>query len=138
MSSTQDVFDLLAGGQAATAAENANSVEQAFARCIERLETLIDRETAALRTCAAINFDEFNTRKTHALLEFLRVSRAMPDQTSPSTALRLADLRVKLAENAQLLDQHLNAMVEIATIMIRNIEREESDGTYSGKPQRKR
>jgi hypothetical protein len=132
MSATQDVFDTF------TEAERAQGVEQAFARCIARLEALIDRETEALRRCVAINFDDYNTRKTHALLEFLRVSRAMPDQTSPSTALRLSELRGKLAENAQLLDQHLNAMVEIATIMIRNIEREESDGTYSGKPVRKR
>jgi hypothetical protein len=118
--------------------EAGGGVEKAFARCIARLELLVDGETDALRNCAAINFDDYNTRKTHALLEFLRVSRAMPDQTSPETAFRLAELRGKLAVNARLLDQHLNAMVEIATIMIRNIEREESDGTYSGKPQRSR
>jgi hypothetical protein len=110
----------------------------AFIRCMDRLEHLIERETDALKFRAPLDFDEFNRRKTHALLEFLRMSRNVPDQKSDAVAARVAQFREKLSENALTLDQHLRAMVEIASIMIKSIEAEESDGTYSARPDRRR
>jgi hypothetical protein len=44
---------------------------------------------------------------------------------------RLAGLRVKLEKNLSLLDFHLKAVKEIAAIVARAIEEDESDGTYS-------
>ncbi len=103
----------------------------AFAGCIERLQQLIDQESEALRSGEAVDFEEFNSRKSHALLEFTRASRFFPVQKSATIEARLARLRASLVENSSLLEQHLRAMGEISGIMIRTIEMAESDGTYS-------
>lgn len=103
----------------------------AFIRCVERLEQLVDRETQALKASAPLDFEDFNIRKTHALLEFLRATRSLSGQASTAIETRLARLRARLAENSLMLDHHLGAMREISGIMIRTIETAESDGTYS-------
>jgi hypothetical protein len=105
----------------------------AFFNCIDRLEQLIDSEASALRTGAAIDFETLNLRKAHALMEFIRVSRAVHRSASPVLVQRIARLHTKLSENSLVLEQHLRAMVEIAHLMTRSIEVEESDGTYSGR-----
>jgi hypothetical protein len=110
------------------------AAELAFARCVERLEQLIDRETDALKARAPIDFEDLNLRKTRALWEFSKMSQAMPARKSATIANRLGGLREKLSVNAALLDLHLRAMVEISGIMIRSIRMEESDGPYSGRP----
>jgi hypothetical protein len=101
--------------------------------CIDRLDQLLDRETEALRNCAPIDFEDFNLRKSHALLELSRASRSATPLASTAIGARLMDLQAKLAENSLLLEQHLAAMREIATIMVRTIEMAESDGTYSSR-----
>jgi hypothetical protein len=101
--------------------------------CIERLEQLLGRETQALRNCAPIDFEDFNLRKSHALLELSRASRSATPVTSTAIGARLIELQEKLAENGLLLEQHLAAMREIAAIMVRTIEMAESDGTYSSR-----
>lgn len=101
--------------------------------CIERLEQLLDRETHALRNCAPIDFEDFNLRKSHALLELSRASRSAAPLTSKAIGARLVALQAKLTENSLLLEQHLAAMREIAAIMVRTIEIAESDGTYSSR-----
>ncbi|PWB81685.1 MAG: hypothetical protein C3F11_14560 [Methylocystaceae bacterium] len=101
--------------------------------CIERLEQLIERETEALRSLAPIDFEDFNMRKAHALLEFSRASRSISGPASDAIESSLARLRARLAENNSLLDQHLRAMREISGIMIKTIEMAESDGTYSNR-----
>lgn len=100
--------------------------------CVERLARLIEQESAALRGRQSIDFEEFNSRKAHALLEFSRASRAFgAPRSAPSVETALTRLRSGLAENAELLDDRLRAMREIAGIMINTIEMAESDGTYS-------
>ncbi|MBY6240594.1 hypothetical protein [Methylosinus sp. Sm6] len=100
--------------------------------CVERLIRLIEQETIALRGREAIDFDEFNARKAHALLEFSRAWRAFGAPASaPSVESALTRLRARLAENAELLNDRLRAMREIAGIMIYTIEMAESDGTYT-------
>ncbi len=99
--------------------------------CIERIEELLERETSALKNCAPLDFEDFNLRKSHALLELSRVYRSPSAQISESILQRLRDLQSKLTENRLLLEQHLTAMREIASIMMRNAEMAESDGTYS-------
>lgn len=110
------------------AAERSRST---FIGCIERLDVLIERETEALKTSAVIDFEDFNLRKTHALLEFSRASRSFAAPMSGAVEAKLNKLRARLTENSSLLDQRLRAMREIADIMIRTIEMAESDGTYS-------
>ena len=106
---------------------------RAFVGCIDRLEQLVDRETQALKKCVPIDFEEFNARKSRALLELSRVSRSFPAQASTVMGSKLMSLQARLVENSLMLDQHLRAMREIAGIMIKTMEMAESDGTYSGK-----
>lgn len=105
----------------------------AFVGCVERLQQLIDQESAVLRSGEAVDFEDFNLRKTHALLEFRRASRSFSAPRSAAVEARLARLRASLVENSSLLDQHLRAMRDISGIMIRTIEMAESDGTYSNR-----
>lgn len=102
-----------------------------FVDCIERLQRLIERESEAVKSNAAVDFEDYNARKTHALLEFTRASRAYSPPWSPAIEARMALLRVALVENNELLERRLRAMKEIAGIVIFAIEMAESDGTYS-------
>lgn len=111
----------------------------AFLGCVERLARLIEQESVALRAKDLIDFEEFNSRKAHALLEFSRASRAIGAiRIAPAIEAELARLRARLVENADLLEHRLRAMREIAGIMICTIETAESDGTYSTRVQANR
>ena len=103
----------------------------AFVGCVDRLTRLIERETEALRTRSDVDFEDFNARKTHALLEFSRASRADTAPRSASIDSKIERLRATLLENGRLLERRLRAMREIAGIMIYTMEMAESDGTYS-------
>lgn len=105
-------------------------VETAMMRWIDRLEYLVETETQALQAGKAINFAGFNSKKSHALLEFMIVSRNVTD-VSASLATSLERLRTRLARNADVLEHHLRAMSEISKLLIDNIRAEESDGTYT-------
>jgi hypothetical protein len=108
----------------------------AFLGCVERLVRLIEQESAALRSKEAFDFEEYNSRKAHALLEFSRASRSVgASSAAPAVEAGLARLRARLVENAELLNHRLEAMREIAEIMICTIEMAESDGTYSTRVQ---
>lgn len=99
---------------------------------IQRLEEIIDQETHALRARKAIDFRDFNNRKSQALLELTRSLRLMqgtgPD---PALAARVGALKVKLAVNQAALKVHLDAMREISTSLSEAIRNADSDGTYT-------
>jgi hypothetical protein len=99
---------------------------------IERLEDIIDQETAALRSREKYDLKDFNDRKSHGLLELSRAIRFLnggePDETVKS---RMAVLRAKLETNRAVLKMHLDAVREISTIVADAIRDAESDGTYS-------
>lgn len=103
----------------------------AFVGCVDRLTRVIERESDALRSRANVDFEDFNVRKTHALLEFSRASRAYSAPRSSAIEAKIESLRSTLVENGKLLEHRLRAMREIAGIMICTIEMSESDGTYS-------
>lgn len=103
----------------------------AFLRCLDRLESLIHAETDSLLARRPIDFEESNLRKARALMEFIRVSRALPSQHALVVSQRLAKLQDSLAENSSVLEQNLRATIEIASLMVKTIQSEESDGTYS-------
>jgi hypothetical protein len=101
-------------------------------RAIEYLGIIVDQETNALRTRAAIDLAEFNTRKNQALLELNRALRALDaGATSRLVASRLVDLRARLDVNRALLKTHLEAVREVASVVADAIRDSESDGTYS-------
>jgi len=104
----------------------------AFERCTERLEDVVDRETAALKNRSHADLREFNNRKSQGLLELSR-SLKFFQAAPPSNAVleRLAGLREKLDVNRAVLKLHLDAVREVSTIMSDAIRDSESDGTYS-------
>jgi hypothetical protein len=102
-----------------------------FIGCVDRLTALIERENAALLSGGAVDLEDFNARKTHALLEFSRASRAFRVPRSEPAEERLATLRDALMLNGHLLSQRLRAMKEIADLMIYTLAAAESDGTYT-------
>ena len=104
----------------------------AFVSAIERLEQVIDLETKILHEHKSADLREFNHRKSHGLLELNRAIRALGDMASTEDVrLHLAGLRAKLEKNRSVLRTHLQAVREIAAIITRVIEEDDSDGTYS-------
>ncbi|HUI20873.1 MAG TPA: hypothetical protein VLZ74_07490 [Methylocella sp.] len=106
-----------------------------FNNVIERLERLLEKETAMLIQQQPIALEDFNYKKRHGLLE---LSRAMDSMRSihyrifahdPRAAL--ARLRVKLESNLTILQTHLDAVGAIASIIACAIQEQESDGTYT-------
>jgi len=101
-------------------------------RAIEYLGIIVDQETNALRTRAAVDLAGFNTKKNQGLLELNRALRALDaGATSRSVASRLADLRARLDVNRALLKMHLEAVREVASVVADAIRDSDSDGTYS-------
>jgi hypothetical protein len=97
-----------------------------------RLEEIVEQETEALRSRGAVDLNDFNNRKSQALLELTRMMRSMPGgETSPQTAERVGSLKAKLALNQQALKMHLEAVREISTTLSDAIRNAESDGTYT-------
>jgi hypothetical protein len=99
---------------------------------IQRLEAVVDQETAALRAHAAVDLNAFNNRKSQGLLELNRALRSLGGTGGDAAiATRLAALRAKLDVNRTVLKMHLDAVREISNIMADAIREAESDGTYT-------
>jgi hypothetical protein len=99
---------------------------------IERLEELIDQETAALQRRTAVDLNGFNDRKSHGLVELTRAMRHFestpPDQTLVAS---LTTLRTKLEDNSAALKMHLDAVREVSTVVAEAMQNADSDGTYA-------
>lgn len=99
---------------------------------LARLEEIVDQETAALKSRQPIDLNEFNNRKSQALLELTRMLRSMQGvETIPEAAARVGSLKAKLVLNQQALKMHLEAVREISTTLADAIRHAESDGTYT-------
>lgn len=99
---------------------------------IQRLEEVVEQETAALRAGGSVDLKAFNDRKSQALLELTRWMRNMSNVgAAPDLAGRIASLKEKLAVNQAVLNLHLEAVREISTSMSDAIQQSESDGTYT-------
>ena len=98
---------------------------------IQRLEHLLDQETAALHGSAAIDLSEFNKRKDHSLLELTRAVRIVDIAliNDPMRA-RFKGLQHRLEANRAVLKLQLDAVREISSIVGKAIQDAESDGTY--------
>ncbi len=110
---------------------NPQGTEEAFRRCLRRLRALLDMETEALRSCARIDFNEFNRTKALLMLEFVRLSRVLSPSELSNVKSSLEDIGGCLSENARLLKLHLSATLEITEITMKSVAPEDSDGTYS-------
>jgi hypothetical protein len=110
----------------------AAALREGFSQTIERIERLIDLETATLQQYRPIDFSEFNHRKSHALLELSRAMRALGAEThDPAMREELERLSGKLKRNLATLEIHLKAVRQVCTLISRAIQTAESDGTYS-------
>ncbi len=99
---------------------------------IQRLEEVVEQETAALRSGQQVDLKGFNDRKNQALLELTRWMRNISGVgANPELAARIAGLKEKLAVNQAVLSLHLEAVREISTSMSDAIQQSESDGTYT-------
>lgn len=116
--------------QAASAAKG--TIVSMLEVSLARLEEIVDQETAALKSRQSIDLNDFNNRKSQALLELTRMLRSMQGvETSPEAAARVGSLKAKLVLNQQALKMHLEAVREISTTLSDAIRQAESDGTYT-------
>jgi hypothetical protein len=116
----------------AAVAERGRSPGGAIEIVLQRLEEVVDQETAALRSRKAVDLKEFNDRKSHALLDLSRALKQMQGGGTlpPQVERRLAGLRAKLEENRRVLQMHLEAVREVSTRLADVIRDQDSDGTY--------
>ena len=99
---------------------------------IQRLEDIVEQETAALRERKVVNLKDFNDRKSQALLELMRLMRQLQGgPPSPTLAARVAVLKSKLAVNQAELQLHLEAVREVSNSLAEAIRNSDSDGTYT-------
>jgi hypothetical protein len=99
---------------------------------IRRLESVVEEETVALESGKKIDFDDFSTRKSRSMLEFVRLMRARIHLGAEAEVTEeIQRLRQKLDKNRAILEMHYDAVREVSAIILRAIREAESDGTYS-------
>ncbi len=98
---------------------------------LDRLESVVDQETAALEARMPIDLQEMNRRKSRSLLELSRAVRILPERVAPELQDRVVGLRRKLQRNCEVLAMHLDAAREISSILNGALRAAESDGTYT-------
>jgi hypothetical protein len=112
--------------------ERGAATRNSIRRTMLRIEKLVDRETEALQTRAAIDLKESNNSKSQALLELGLVTRGMDgSELDPELVEGIKALRTKLEFNQVVLRRHLEAVREIASVVADTIQDREWDGTYS-------
>ena len=99
---------------------------------INRLQAVLEEETASLQVQATPQLTDFIAKKNQALWD---LSRALRDHRQaaddPQIAARISDLARTLAINRMQLHRHLSAAQEISDILTNAIRAAESDGTYT-------
>lgn len=103
----------------------------AFIKTLERLETVIEAETAALQQNQAVDLSESSHKKRHGLLELSRSMRVLDEEALEYAQPDLHRLRDKVEKNLSILEIHIKAVHEVAAIITNAIQEHESDGTYS-------
>jgi flagellar biosynthesis/type III secretory pathway chaperone len=109
----------------------------AILAAIDRLEDLLDQETANLGRMSVEELKEVNRRKSLCLLDFVRATRPLAEHAVEGRLReRMQSLREATARNAAVLQTHLDAVREIAGTVAQSLHERDSDGTYSGMPSR--
>lgn len=112
--------------------ERGLATRSSIEKTMQRVERIVDSETAALRSRGAVDFREFNNGKSQALLEFSLAVRSLEGTTlDDQLVARLRTLRNKLETNRVVLRMHLEAVREVAGVVADTIQDTEWDGTYS-------
>lgn len=108
----------------------------ALAGALDRLEEIVDLETSTLAAHKPADLPDLSRRKSCSLLELMRMTRALPGAPDAGLRGRLEQLRGKLDRNQSVLKLHLEAVREIADLLVGALGEAESDGTY-GMPLRR-
>ena len=104
----------------------------AFLAVVDRLESVLDAETDALKRQLPADMAEIGNRKRQGLLEMDRALRAASARgPRPEVRERLKRFAVAVERNRATLGTQLRAMREIADIIAQALRDDESDGTYS-------
>jgi hypothetical protein len=112
--------------------EHSLAARSSIDRTMQRIETLVERETEALRSRVVIDLRESNNGKSQALLELGLVARTLEGIPVDAELIqRLKALHGKLEHNRAVLRKHLEAVREIAGVVAGTIQDSEWDGTYS-------
>jgi hypothetical protein len=112
--------------------EHSLAARSSIDRAMQRIESLVDRETEALRSRTEIDLRESNNGKSQALLELGLVARTLEGSPFDADLIgRLKALHGKLEHNRAILRKHLEAVREIAGVVAGTIQNSEWDGTYS-------
>ncbi len=105
---------------------------QGLLATIERLQAILEDETAALQNQTTPQLTEFIAKKNQALWD---LSRALRDRRQAADdgeiVARISDLNQVLAINQFILRRHLSAAQEISEILTNAVRAAESDGTYT-------
>ena len=118
--------------EAVLPARDRNVTLQAFMHAVAKIESIIELETVTLLERKKTDFVDFNHRKSQGLLELSRTMRSLGADVGHTDAqAHLSRLRGKLEKNLFVLQNHLTAVREVAAIVTRAMEDDESDGTYS-------
>lgn len=112
--------------------DNADAAYAMLHQVLQRLEEVVQQETEALQSRRVADLQDFNTRKSHCLLELTRALRLIEGTPLDKVlAARLTGLRAMLEVNRAVLKTHLDAAQEVSTIIADALREAESDGTYS-------
>ncbi len=105
---------------------------QGLLATIERLQAVLEDETAALQNQTTPQLTGFIAKKNQALWD---LSRALRDHRQAADdreiVARISDLNHTLAINRFVLRRHLSAAQEISEILTNAVRAAESDGTYT-------
>ena len=123
---------------ASRAVENAKPEERGailtgiIRTAIDRLESVVDKETEALRKGGEADLKAFNSMKSVGLVELNRAIQLLNGARPDASTMRLIEnLNAKLEANRRVLKLHLEAVNEIAGIISDSIREADSDGTYT-------
>src|SRR5450631_3938110 len=99
----------LMSSSAMASSRMAGSVEM-LTLTIERLQRTLDSENSQIASRKAVNFHEFNLRKSQGLLELTRLMPALAgSEIDPDLRAALCGLRIKLEDNRRMLRVQLKA-----------------------------
>lgn len=103
-----------------------------IASAVDRLASIVDEETDALRRGTQADFKTFNSRKSLGFVELSRALRLLDGgKPDPATTRLLRALGTKLEANRTMLKLHLDAVGEVASVISQSIQEADSDGTYT-------
>lgn len=99
---------------------------------VERLEEVVDAETAALTEHRVMDLAVYTRKKSQLLLEVTRLTRMMKLPSADAKLhSQLQSLRTSLDLNRTTLDLHLRAANQLTEVISDAVRAAESDGTYS-------